>query len=386
MRLKIFSILLIVTKILLGDNILSPIRQQDFKYSFQKLNKDTAKLKKDWINTINYTYSYSRDETNYNKTLKKSIINISQPIFKSGGIYNSIKYANSFKNSNSILLNINEKKLILQAYELLFNIYKTELLIKKQQLNIANAIINVKNKKESILNGVLDISFLNNAILTRNKQKENLAFLQFQKDDLINNFNNITNLNYKKCKLPNLKLLNKEQYIKQNLYIKHTQAQTKMKQDLKNITQSKYLPSININYSYIDNHTIDKQTKTYGFNVVIPFSFNTFDEIESKKIDYLKSKNQEQIVKRQEINFFKSQLSKINMIEKKISLTNENIKSYQSLLAQMNELAKAGIKTKDDVKILQNSKNAEALNIKILNIDKQIELLKIYGKIQNDFY
>ena len=85
--------------------------------------------------------------------------------------------------------------------------------------------------------------------------------------------------------------MNKEQYIKQNLYIKHTQAQTKMKQDLKNITQSKYLPSININYSYIDNHTIDKQTKTYGFNVVIPFSFNTFDEIESKKIDYLKSKN-----------------------------------------------------------------------------------------------
>ena len=52
----------------------------------------------------------------------------------------------------------------------------------------------------------------------------------------------------------------------------------------------------------------------------------------------------------------------------------------------MNELEKAGIKTKDDVKILQNSKNAEALNIKILNIDKQIELLKIYGKIQNDFY
>ena len=325
MRLKIFSILLISIKILLGDNILSPTRQQDFKYSFQKLNKDTAKLKKDWINTINYTYSYSKDEINYNKTLKKSIINISQPIFKSGGIYNSIKYANSFKNSNSILLNINEKELILQAYELLFNIYKTELLIKKQQLNIANAVIDVKNKKESILNGVLDISFLNNSILTQNRQKENLALLQFQKDDLINNFNNITNLDYKKCKLPNLKLLNKEQYIKQNLYIKHTQAQTKMKQDLKNITQSKYLPSININYSYIDNHTIDKQTKTYGFNVVIPFSFNTFDEIESKKIDYLKSKNQEQIVKRQEINFFKSQLSKINMIEKKISLTNEII-------------------------------------------------------------
>jgi len=383
MRLKIFSILLVTITSVFGDDILSQEQRQGLKYSLQKINEDSAKLEKDWINPINYTYTYSKDNTNYNTTLKKSIINISQPIFKSGGIYSSIKYANSLKNSNSFLLNIEERDLILKAYELLFNIHKTGLLIQKQRLNIANAIIDVKNKKESVLNGILDISFLNNAILARNRQKENLALLQFQKEDLINNFNNITDLDYQKYKLPQLKLLDKTKYLNQSLYIKQSKAQTKIKQNLKDMTQSKYLPSVNVNYSYANNHTTDKSTINYGFNIVVPFNFGSFNDISSRKLDYLKSKNQEKIIKRKELNFFKSQLAKIKMIDKKISLTKDNINSYQSLLTQMNELQKAGLKTKDDVKILQNSKNAETLDIKILNLDKQIELLKLIGiKIQ----
>jgi len=379
MRLRIFSILLVTITSVFGDDILSQEQRQGLKYSLQKINEDSAKLEKDWINPINYTYTYSKDNTNYNTTLKKSIINISQPIFKSGGIYSSIKYANSLKNSNSFLLNIEERDLILKAYELLFNIHKTGLLIQKQRLNIANAIIDVKNKKESVLNGILDISFLNNAILARNRQKENLALLQFQKEDLINNFNNITDLDYQKYKLPQLKLLDKTKYLNQSLYIKQSKAQTKIKQNLKDMTQSKYLPSVNVNYSYANNHTTDKSTINYGFNIVVPFNFGSFNDISSRKLDYLKSKNQEKIIKRKELNFFKSQLAKIKMIDKKISLTKDNINSYQSLLTQMNELQKAGLKTKDDVKILQNSKNAETLDIKILNLDKQIELLKLIG-------
>jgi hypothetical protein len=71
------------------------------------------------------------------------------------------------------------------------------------------------------------------------------------------------------------------------------------------------------------------------------------------------------------------------MIDKKIDLTKENIKSYKSLLIQMKELQKEGLKTTDDVLILTNSKNAETLNLKIFSIDRQIELLQLYARIQD---
>jgi hypothetical protein len=50
----------------------------------------------------------------------------------------------------------------------------------------------------------------------------------------------------------------------------------------------------------------------------------------------------------------------------------------------MNELYNTGLKTSDDVAVLENSKKSETLKIQILEYEKQIELLEIYGKIISD--
>jgi hypothetical protein len=71
------------------------------------------------------------------------------------------------------------------------------------------------------------------------------------------------------------------------------------------------------------------------------------------------------------------------MLESKLSLTKENIVVYNDLLSQNKELAGVGIKTQDDVQVIQNSRDSELLNMKIFEIDKQLELLEIYGKIEN---
>jgi len=42
------------------------------------------------------------------------------------------------------------------------------------------------------------------------------------------------------------------------------------------------------------------------------------------------------------------------------------------------------MKTEDDVKMLDNSLKIEKLNLKIFDIEKQLELLDIYGRIVND--
>ncbi len=379
-----FSIFLIflLSGNLFAQNILSNEQKNSIKYSKDKIKQDNAKLTKDWINPVTYTYSQVDGDTSTKKLEKKSIINISQPIFKSGGIYSAIKYANALESSNSFTLSLEEKNNIKIATQTLFNIYKNELLIKKQKLIISNSTIDIINKRESVLNGVLDISFLNNAILDGNRQKENLANLEYQRVNLIGNFDNLTAKSYTKFTLPILTLNNNQKaYLNNNLYVKQAKANTNTKKHLKGVVTAKYLPTVNANYTNTNNHTTDVNSETYGISIVVPLSVNFNSDISSSKLDYLKSKNQEKIVNRKEINFFKSQLAKIKMIDTNIKLTQENIKSYKELLVQMKELENAGMKTKDDVKVFENSKTSEMLDIKIFEYDKQIELLELYARV-----
>jgi len=363
------------------DLILSEDRENILNYTKEKIQDDSDKLSKDWINSI--TYSYVQNDGDTIERSNKSLISINQPIFKSGGIYYAIKYASSLKKSNTIAINLEEKELVKSATNLLFNIQKNSLLIQKQKLILKNNTIEIKQKQESVLNGLLDISFLNTAILDNNKQKENLLDLEFKTISLSNNFNNLTAKRPDEFTLPLLKLINKNTYLENNIYIKQSKAATKTKDYLKGIIQSKYLPTVNAKYNYTNNHTTNIQSNTYGFSIVVPLNFGMFNDISSSKIDYLRSKTQEKITQRIEENFISTAYAKLNMIDKKIELTKDNIKYYQLLLSQMKELEVAGLKTKDDVLILTNSKDAETLDTQILSIDRQIELLELYSRVDN---
>lgn len=103
MRLKIFSSVVVVglcSSLSFGNEIeiLSKDRADIFDLNKQKAIEDSAKLSKDWINPITYTYSSMeyRDSQNQDRT---SVVAINQPIFKSGGIYRAIKYASSLRNA-----------------------------------------------------------------------------------------------------------------------------------------------------------------------------------------------------------------------------------------------------------------------------------------------
>ncbi len=381
--MKKFSLILLfifVNNLVAQDGILSSDRKDLIKYSELKIQEDSSKLETDWINSITYSYTHKDG----NDRSRKSAITVSQPIFKSGGIYSAIKYASSLKSSNSYAVNLEEKDLIKTATATLLNIYRNDLLIEKQKLILSNNLIDIKQKKESVLSGILDISFLNNTILDDNNQKESLLELEFQSTNLKNSFNNLTAKSYKKFKLPRLRLLDKKSYIDNNIYIKQSKANTDTKQHLKDVTRAQYLPTVNANYTYTDNYTTNTATDVYGFSIIIPLDVGAFNDISSSKLDFLKTKSQERITRRIENNFLDTQLAKLNMIDKKIELTKENIKSFKSLLVQMKELEEAGLKTKDDVLVLDNSKKAEALDTKIFSIDRQLELLELYARVTDE--
>jgi len=393
MHFKIFNTLLIsslaITS-LQGNNILSSEQINSLSLGEDQAMKEAKIEKYNWIRSLTYRYSYSDNElSGYSKS---SAISIDQPIFKSGGIYQTLKYGNFLKDSSKLSFHIQRNQLIQQAYNIAFNYQKTQLQIAQQKLAIDNAAIDLKVKKESVLNGLLDTSFLNNAIITLNQQKAKMLEYQYAKNSLISNFSNLSDSDIDKVQLPTLEQMSEKEYSTNHMELQKTNLDIEAKKSFnwKTIANSGYLPSVNVNYSktfYHSDTTSFKDGDTndiMGISLVVPFDFNALDTIEASKIEYMKEKNDLKILEKQEINFFKSQNLKIDMIKDKVNLTKENINSYTELLSQMEELASAGLKTKDDVKILANSKKSEELYLQILEYEKQIELLEIYGKLNSD--
>jgi hypothetical protein len=384
---NIFFIILFFNSIIFAnENILSEQRLEDLNLSKKKVDLDSAKQKIEWINPINFTYKRNIDTPNQNlnqgmfNPKEISTISINQPIFRSGGIYNAIKYSNVSRKYQTLDIDIQRKNLIKDATLLLFELNKIDLNIKRQLLQIKNSKIDVTQKKEQVFNNLLDISFLNNAIISLNKNKLLMEDLNLNKIDILNKFNNISSKPYSNFDMPKFTILNKDDLLKRNLYIKKSKINEKSLNYLKKITLSKYLPSISIVHDYQKYHDIGMDMSTTGIKFTIPLDVTSYYDTQSAKISYLKSKLATNIIKAQEDNYISSQLKRTKIIDRKIKIQEENIYSYSQLIKEMIELRDSGLKTSNDVQVLKNSKEIALLQLDIFNINKQIKLLEIYAR------
>ena len=387
-RFSLLSLFILSTSctVIASEEYLSKTKQDILKYSYDKAIEDSSKLKNDWINPITYKYIYSNTE---NYDTQKSIISISQPIFKSGGIYYAIKYANSIKNQTNIGIDVQKKELIKQTINLLFQIKKIDITISKQKLLIKNAKLDVVRKQEQVLNGILDTSFLDNSILDANSKQNTLIDLNYQKTTLVNNLSKLSDKQYTQMQLPVLELVTNDTYINNNIYIQKANDTIKTSYWLKNMTSANYLPTVNATADYTkyhdtdDNTALNDETTNYGFNITIPLDIKYSNTIQSAKIDYLQKKSELEDIKQAEKVLLDNSTAKIESLSKKILIAKSDIELYESLVTQIKEQLDVGMKTQSDLKTIENSRNIKVLEIQSLKIDKQIELLEIYSRIQS---
>lgn len=368
----------------IDEKILSDDRLNLFDYSEKQNEESSSTLKKDWINPITLSYSKSYGDL-YDSA--KSAITINQPIFRSGGIYSAIKYANATYDYNKIDIKQQKKELIKTAVTLLFNLHITDLNIKRNELLLKNTQIDVQRKKEQVLTGFLDTSTLDNAILDANSIKNNLADLRYQKEELNYNFLNIASAEYTSFKLPVLSLADENSFIDKNIEILKAKAEIRQKDYLKDMTVSSYLPSFNFNANHTQYHEVEpdqisnKNSNSYGLSVSMPLDSRTFNEIETQKLTYLKSKLNLKTTQLEEQNFYRTVLSKIKTLNEKKDIAQDDFKLYDSLLEVIIQEKEAELKTQSDVDILLNSQKIKSIELKIYELEKQIELLEIYSKI-----
>jgi len=390
--LKIFNIILsssiLLTTTLIGsEDFLSQTKKDSIKYSYEKAMEDSNKLKEDWINPITYKYIYNDGEV---YTTKRSAITVSQPIFRSGGIYSAIKYANSYEKYSNTDIDTQKKELIKQVISLLYQIKQIGISIAKQKLLVKNAKIDVQRKKEQVLNGITDSSFLDNAIIEANTRENTLVDLEYQKIELVNTLATVSDKRYEELELPIFSMIDNDKFVENNIYIKKASQDIDTSYWVKNMVISSYLPTVNFTADYTKYNDIDNNpalseegTKNVGFNITIPLDVRVSYDIQSNKIAYLQKKLALEDKKKEEISLYKNSIAKIVSLEKKINIASNDVELYDSLLTQLQEQLSVGMSTPSDVQTMENSKKIKALDVKSLNIDIQIELLDIYSRIES---
>ncbi len=392
--MKIKYLLLLAPILLFGNNLLNDLKQQEINYDKNQAFHDSKETEKSWINPITFQYSFTIDNSlkNIKTTNKIFTISVNQPVFKSGAIYYSIKYAKHNKSYNFTNIELKKRELIKQALDLAYDYKISELNKKIVLLNIANAKIDIKKKKEEFLNGVGDSTLLNNALLQFNSLKLNLEDLKSNTDNLKYSFKNISSLDITQIKLPVFKLISKKEFITSNLELLQQKKFKKVRYDLYKMQLGNQLLSINLNASYnwqninYSNNTAQFQDNSIdyyriGFNVVLPISFNAVNKIQKSKIDYLKSQTLIEDKKLQLNNQYLSIVKQLRTIDKKINIYKQNIKIYDDLIASTLDSINAGNATDLDLQILQNSRKSMFLNIEILKLKKQKLLLSLYYKL-----
>ncbi len=374
------------------DSYISKNKKEQFDYDYEKNEAQSSKLRDSWIAPINLNYSHSKSNPYKDEQISENAaIKMDQPIFQSGGIYYNIKFAEASKNYSDYSIAVAKRKLIKDAILFLMQIKQMDMKISKQKLQIKNSEINLAQKKEGYLSGQLDSGFLDSAILERNIIIQALYDIETNKARAVSKFSAISDMNYKDAFVPSLKPITQEQFLEQNIVLNMSESEIIKNGYAKDLTVTKYLPRVNVTagYNWDKSDTPyqfgpnEKDYYNFGFKANLPIDINSFRDVESFKIDYLKSKLVVEDRKRELKAIFEQVMQNIENFEKKKQLSVENRDIYEKLLADTVDLYKAGYKTEYDVDLLKNSLEIQKSDVEIYELDKQLELLTLY-EMYND--
>jgi len=376
----------------LGD-ILSDNKELLFDYQLESNELESDILSKSWLNPVRVQYSknFTTQFTDTTVITGGYSIVVDQPIFRSGGIYYGIKYSQALRDATRADIDLQKRTMIGDAISILFNLKKIKLEQEKMKYQIKNDAIDIRQKRDSYDAGLLDSSFLDQAILKKSQDETALLEMELTLMELKQRFALLSDKDPGSLRLPALKLMSKTDYSEANLELKRDRLRAAQSDYNQKVTWAKYLPEVSLQGQYTDADLnplfarpgLEEKYYTYGFTVSMPLDINSFSDIEASKVEKLKAAvevlDRKETVD-EEYDWIHNSLS---ILDKKILLAQKDEKVYKSLFRLTKNLADAGEKTSFDADIMHNSLQIRKIDQKIYQIDKQIQLLKLYVRVEN---
>lgn len=356
------------------------------------IQKKYESTKDDWVGTINLNSSVGRNRDftageNSNDTRNVGL-NFSQSVYESGGIEYSIQYAKQQLESDLIAWE-NENILILQRiYETLLEIKKIKFQIEQSDYALKNKEIELILKKIQYEAGKIDITELNNAIMSKNnQQKENISFLNFLKDKEFE-LSKYTSLKSNEINLIDFKVIDKEKFLRDNLNIEYENSKVKLLDTSYEQLKSSYLPHVSLNTSATysnDEKSAYNESGRIALSMTMPIFDITKDaKLEKSKLELLKQKVSIVDMKNALVYEYEQILAQINTYEEYEKIIANNLKLYEDLIFTNKSSNTAGMTSDFDLELLENTQKINEYDLQINDINRKLQYTKLYFKTKAD--
>ncbi len=376
------------------SDVLSADKSELLKYQNEQNRVQSHQLENSWINPVVLQYSKNYS-TQFGDTVdtQQFIVSVDQPIFKMGGIWAAIKYAKALGKANALDIELQKRQLISQALNILFNLKKSKLQLAKLELSIANDNLDIQIQKESYEEGLSNRTLYDQALLKRNQDITSKLEIELNIAKLENDFLLLSDHNPYALELPNFGMIEQERYMNEQLELQRDSFRVEEKRHNKFMTLTKYLPEISVNGRYTDEDLnplfaapgsrIKEKYYNYGFKVTLPISINSFDDIQTSKIEYLNAQITLNEKKKTVANNFRLSQKRLEIIDKKIALSVDDARHYESMLLTAQDLEALGDRTSLDTEIVANNVKVRKVDQEIYKVDAQIELLGLYINVSD---
>ncbi len=385
------TLFLLICSFVMADSPLSYEKEKILELKRQKLKADADKLKNSWISPLNISVSKNRSVSanDMDSRATTAKISLNQDIFRSGGIWYAIDYAKAFKEVQKLGIDLEEAADLKQIYSLKTKIKRDELKLKQSKLILKNREIDVEIVKERYKAGDADISELNRVTIESDNARTSLINIQ---NLLRNEYYELKKIvgekNIKRLRIPKIPLVDKKSYLSSHLQLLRFDKQIKSDLAKYKAVKSSYLPKVVLNGSYgyskiegnFQNYESDEYS--YGIKLSMPLNYNSKNDIESSKIAYLQSKLAK-TDRQKELEYeYDKHLFNIKDYKEKIKVAKRMIKLYDELYDFTDLEVKAGMKTKLDLKSLNNSLKIQKLEQKIQEQNIILEKISLFFDIK----
>jgi len=361
-------------------------KQEIINQQKKEIEANSEKLKYDWISPLTLSTSYSKNDTDKD-FISDSSVGLGQDVFRSGGIFYKIDYADIKLQNSLTSLALQNTSLYEELFIGLLKLQELRLILEQAHYALLNSEIEVFLKTQQYKTGDVDITELNRAlreknILLKTELTANQAIVESEIE-----LKKLTDMELKSISIPKFTLISKNEYEKSNYNLSIASLSTEVSDKEYKILRSNYLPTLSVNgaYGYMDNPNENFSDDYYKVGAVLsmPLDYNYDVTLQESKASYMRKKLEIQDTKIDELSFYEAGRSKIKNYEEHSAVTQENIELYIKLIDIVQKALKSGLKTGYDLKTLQNTKMVDELEIEINKINIQIELAQLIFVTKN---
>lgn len=392
-----FTLFLLSSAALFGNEVdlLSKEKKELLFQEQKRYESEHEKLKNNWIAPLNLnaSYGYDKSANDTHSDMKKIQASISQDIFRSGGISYAINYADAKKRADELGLFKEISSLNEDLFLSLLGYKKNSYELEQSTKRVANYDIEIFIKRQLYSAGKVDITELNNALMSKSGELKNYALLEANRAKYRLEISKLSDIDPESYPLYTFELVQEESYLKDSFDLQYTDAQSKTYQQLYNITKSSYLPSLSINGS-AGYQSYDARDRLMGYDggfysaglsLNIPLAYNASATKDEAKATFLKSSVTLQDKERSLRASYAQAIELIKSYKRYIEITSKNLSLYDELITVIQAGVDMGYKTGYDLQTLKNSKDIEQFNIKINEINIELELAKLHFSINKEY-